>query len=78
VQTRLHSVEVRIERKQFMFELNENPRGAFLRITETVRIGRHDSIIIPATGLEEFRDALNELIKFSKTAVENRATLDSG
>ena len=49
-----------------------------MRITETVRIGRYDSIIIPATGLEESRDALNELIKFSKTTVENRATLDSG
>ena len=73
--TRLHSVDVGVERKQFTFDLKENPQGTFLRITETVKSGRRDSIIIPASGLELFRDALNEVIKFSKTPVENRATL---
>ena len=73
--TRLHSVDVRVERKQFTFDLKENPQGTFLRITETVKSGRRDSIIIPASGLELFRDALNEVIKFSKTPVEDRATL---
>jgi hypothetical protein len=37
-----------------------------LRIIEEVN-GRRDAIIIPLTGLEEFRDQLNEVIKFSKT-----------
>ena len=76
--TRLHSVDIRVERKQFTFALNENPQGTFLRIIETVSSGRHDSIIIPLTGLEPFRDALNEVIKFSKSPVESRAILPLG
>jgi PurA ssDNA and RNA-binding protein len=77
VDTRLHSVDVGVERKQFTFDLKENPQGTFLRITETVKSGRRDSIIIPVPGLELFRDALNEVIKFSKTTVEGRATLSA-
>lgn len=64
--TRLHSVDVRVERKQLTLDLKENPQGRFLRVTEEVN-GRHNSIIIPATGLELFRDTLNEVIKSSKT-----------
>ena len=63
--TQLQNHSIRIERKHFTFELKENPRGKFLRITEEVN-GRYDAIIIPQTGLEQFRDALNEVIKFSK------------
>jgi hypothetical protein len=37
-----------------------------LRIIEEVN-GRRDAIIIPLTGIEDFRDQLNEIIKFSKT-----------
>lgn len=61
----LKNHSIRIERKHFTFELKENPRGKFLRITEEVN-GRYDAIIIPQTGLEQFRDALNEVIKLSK------------
>jgi len=57
----LVSEKVRIERKQFFFDLHENPRGQFLRITEDVK-GRRDTIIIPSTGLVEFRDALDRII----------------
>jgi hypothetical protein len=78
VDTRLHSVDIRVERKQFTFALNENPQGTFLRIIETVSSGRHDSIIIPLPGLEPFRDALNEVIKFNKTPEGNRAILPLG
>ena len=66
VDTQLQSQSLRVERKHFTFDLRENPRGRFLRIIEEVN-GRRDAIIIPLTGLEEFRDQLNELIKFSKT-----------
>ena len=45
---------IQIERKSFIFTLKENPRGRVLRLTEDVN-GRRDSIIVPATGLEEFR-----------------------
>jgi PurA ssDNA and RNA-binding protein len=78
VDTRLHSVDVRVERKQFTFALNENPRGTFLRITETVSSGRRNSIIVPLPGLEPFRDSLNEVIKFNKTPEGSRAILPLG
>ncbi|HUK82798.1 MAG TPA: DNA-binding protein [Verrucomicrobiae bacterium] len=64
--TQLQNHSIRVERKHFTFDLRENPRGKFLRIIEEVN-GRYDAIIIPLTGLEQFRDALNEIIKFSKT-----------
>lgn len=62
----LQTYRITVERKHFTFTLNENPRGRFLRITEEAS-GRRDAIIIPLTGIEEFRDQLNEIIKFSKT-----------
>lgn len=55
------SDKVQIERKQFFFDLRENRRGILLRITEEVR-GHRDTIIIPATGLKDFSDALNKMI----------------
>jgi len=66
VDTQLQNHSIRVERKHFTFDLRENPRGKFLRIVEEVN-GRYDAIIIPLTGIEQFRDALNEIIKFSKT-----------
>ena len=56
---------VQIERKNFIFALKENPRGRLLRITEDIA-GRHNSIIIPATGLHEFKKLLEEMIKASE------------
>ena len=61
-ETTLKTGELQIERKTFLFSLRQNPRGRFLRITEGVGI-RHDNIIIPATGLEEFRRLLDEMVK---------------
>jgi len=60
----LKSGQVQIERKNFIFALKENPRGRLLRITEDIA-GRHNSIIIPATGLREFMKLLDEMIKAS-------------
>jgi len=57
----LKSGTVTVERKNFTFDLRENPRGRFLRITEEAH-GRRDSIVIPAPGLEEFRQVLDEII----------------
>ena len=61
----LKSGQVQIERKNFIFSLKENPRGRLLRITEDIA-GRHNSIIIPATGLNEFKKLLEEMIKASE------------
>ena len=56
--------QVQIERKTFVFTLKENPRGRFLRISEDAG-GRRDTIIIPSTGLEEFKKLLDEMVKAS-------------
>ena len=60
----LKSEQIQIERKSFVLTLKENPRGRFLRITEDVG-GRRDTIIIPSTGLEEFKTLLDEMVKAS-------------
>jgi hypothetical protein len=60
----LKSEKVQIERKTFVFTLKENSRGRFLRITEDVG-GRRDTIIIPSTGLEDFKKLLEEMVKVS-------------
>lgn len=59
----LKSERIQVERKQFFFDLKENPRGRFLRITEDVN-GRRDTIIVPATGLAQFRDLIGGFIDF--------------
>lgn len=64
VEDTLKSAMIQIERKTFILALKENPRGRFLRITEDVG-GRHDTIIIPAPGLEEFTKLLEEMTKAS-------------
>ena len=67
----LKSEKVQIERKTFVFTLKENPRGRFLRITEDVG-GRRDAIIIPSTGLEDFKKLLEEMMKASSELPEKK------
>ena len=64
VEETLKSDKIQIERKVFAFTLKENPRGHFLRITEDVN-GRRDTIIVPTTGLEDFRKVLDGMIEAS-------------
>ncbi len=61
----LHSDKIQVERKQFFFDLKENPRGRFLRITEDVN-GRRNAIVIPTAGLEDFHRILGDLIDRDK------------
>jgi hypothetical protein len=61
METNVPSQTLRIERKQFTLEIRENPRGQFLRITEEVG-GRRDAVVVPLSGVEQFRDALNQII----------------
>ena len=63
----LKSENIAVERKTFIFDLRENPRGRFLRITEDAN-GRRDSIVIPAPGLEEVRRVLDEIIAADRAA----------
>lgn len=72
----LKSDKIQIERKTFLLTLKENPRGRFLRITEDVG-GRRDTIIIPATGLEDFRKLLDEMVKASAELPQKPMSPDS-
>jgi len=65
VENSLLSERIQIERKQFFFDLKENASGRFLRVTEDVG-GRRDTVIIPATGLELIREAIDHAIKADK------------
>jgi len=58
----LKSEQIQIERKSFLLTLKENPRGRFLRISEEVG-GKRNAIIIPATGLVDFKRVLDEMVK---------------
>ncbi|MBU6410736.1 MAG: RNA-binding protein [Verrucomicrobia bacterium] len=58
----LKADKIQVERKTFLLTLKENPRGRFLRITEDVA-GRRDTIIIPATGLDDFKKLFDEMVK---------------
>ncbi len=76
--TQLRNAHIRIERKRFTFDLKENLQGTFLRITEEVNSGRRNSIVIPLSGLELFRDSLNDLIEFNKVPVASPTVLALG
>ena len=58
----IRSEKIQVERKTFLLILKENARGRFLRITEDVG-GRRDSIIVPTSGLEEFRNAVDAMLQ---------------
>ena len=66
----LRTEKIQIERKTFIFTLKENPRGRFLRITEDVN-GRRDNIIIPSTGLEEFKRIFDDMVRTAMEKPEN-------
>jgi hypothetical protein len=65
METIIQSGKVLVERKQFFFDLKENERGRFLKITEEVN-GRRNTIIIPSTGLNDFADLLQDMIEFDE------------
>ena len=65
--------KIQIERKTFVISLKENPRGRFLRITEDVN-GRRDTIILPATGLAEFKRVVDDMFRASEEAPAKAST----
>jgi hypothetical protein len=73
VDNEIFSEQLQIERKLFSFEVRENPRGRFLKITEDVG-GRRDTVIVPGTGLDQIRDILDRAIKASNRAGPPKAT----
>ena len=75
VDTELLSEKVQVERKLFSFDLRENPRGRFLRVTEDVG-GRRDTIIIPSTGLKDIREIIDHAIDADEKAGPCESKLD--
>jgi len=67
VEETIRTDKIQVERKTFVISLKENPRGRFLRITEDVN-GRRDTIILPATGLAEFKRVVDEMVRASDEA----------
>ena len=61
VDKELFNEQVQIERKLFTFDLRENPRGRFLKVIEDVG-GRRDTVIMPATGLEDVVEILKRVL----------------
>ena len=57
----LASERIQVERKIFFLDLKENERGRFLKITEDVS-GRRDTIMLPASALQEFVEALTRIV----------------
>ena len=53
-----------LEYKTFLFSLRENQRGRVLRISEVAN-GRFNTIMIPAAGLDDVLQILNEMVKSS-------------
>jgi len=55
------------DNRRYYLDLKENPRGRFLRVSQTITRGGpsdifRSQIAIPAQGMIEFRDALTDLI----------------
>lgn len=59
----LASEKIQVDRKVFFLDLKENQRGRFLKITEDVS-GRRDTIMLPASGFQEFVEALSRIVEF--------------
>lgn len=56
----LETKDFKIENKKFFFDFKENPKGRYLRITESS--GGRSSIVIPATGLRIFSEILSYFV----------------
>src|SRR5712691_5092692 len=61
--------DFKVENKKFFFDLKENPKGKYLRITESS--GRRSSIVIPENGLRTFVEILQHFIELERN-VETR------
>ncbi len=64
----LVSKSVGIESKTFFFDIKENQKGKYLRITE--QSGGRSSIVVPLDGVNLFQDKLAEIIEESAPLVK--------
>lgn len=59
--TTLATEKIAVERKHFYLDLQENPRGRFLKITEDVG-GRRETLIVPMENGPEFVETVKRII----------------
>ena len=65
----LETKDFKVENKKFFFDLKENPKGKYLRITESS--GGRSSIVIPENGLRTFSEILLHFVELERK-VESR------
>ena len=53
---------IRIENKNFYFDIKRNQQGRYMSISE-VKGNYRNSILVPESGWESFRDVLDEYVK---------------
>ena len=59
----LYSSQVDIQTKRFFFDIKENHKGRYLRITE--QSGGRSSIVVPIEGLDEFENQIKLVVSLS-------------
>ena len=59
----LYSSQVDIKTKRFFFDIKENHKGRYLRITE--QSGGRSSIVVPIEGLDEFENQIKLVVSKS-------------
>ncbi|KAL9248426.1 hypothetical protein vseg_021750 [Gypsophila vaccaria] len=64
---------IRVDQKRFFFDLGNNNRGHFLRISEVAGPDR-SSIILPLSGLKQFYEILGHFVEISKDKIEGMAS----
>ncbi|KAM1055095.1 hypothetical protein ACFX13_029347 [Malus domestica] len=72
---------IRADQKRFFFDLGNNNRGHFLRISEVAGSDR-SSIILPLSGLKQFHEIVGHFVEITKDRIEgmtgaNVRTVDS-
>ncbi len=66
------SKSVDIEQKRFFFDVKENHKGKYLRITELS--GSRSSIVIPLDGISLFKERLGDVIEEVDKLLESPVT----
>ncbi|XP_042017044.1 transcription factor Pur-alpha 1-like isoform X1 [Salvia splendens] len=60
---------IRADQKKFFFDLGNNNRGHFLRISEVTDSDR-SSIILPLSGLKQFHEMVGHFVEITKDKIE--------
>ncbi|GAA0174263.1 DNA-binding transcription factor [Lithospermum erythrorhizon] len=64
---------IRADQKRFFFDLGNNNRGHFLRISEVAGSDR-SSIILPLSGLKQFHEMVGHFVEITKDRIDAMAS----